>query len=72
MHVDDIVRLLLSSAAHPRNGAIYNAVDDEPAAGHVAITYACSIMNVKPPPLVCAAISFPIQLLSIYYAVSYI
>ena len=52
MHVDDVVRVCLCSAAQPRDGGVYNGVDDEPTAGHVAITHACSLLGATPPPMV--------------------
>ena len=52
MHVDDIVRVCLCSAAQPRAGGIYNCVDDRPAPGHEVVTYASSLLGVEPPPLI--------------------
>ncbi|KAF0723190.1 hypothetical protein Ae201684P_022105 [Aphanomyces euteiches] len=50
IHVDDIVNILLESVAKPNPGSIYNAVDDEPATGFDVVTFACTLMNIPPPP----------------------
>jgi nucleoside-diphosphate-sugar epimerase len=52
IHVDDICNALLASIAHPRPGAVYNVVDDEPAPGHVVTEFACRLLGTKVPPLV--------------------
>ena len=52
MHVDDIVRVCLVSAAQPRAGGVYNCVDDRPAPGHEVVSYASLLLGVEPPPLI--------------------
>lgn len=50
IHVDDIAGLLLASLARPRNGAIYNTTDDEPAPPQDVVSYAAELIGVAPPP----------------------
>lgn len=50
IHVDDIVAVLRASMARPRPGAIYNVVDDEPAAAADVVEHACRLLGVEPPP----------------------
>ncbi len=52
IHVDDVVRTLAASMERPHPGAIYNVVDDLPAAPAEAVAFACELLNVDAPPLV--------------------
>lgn len=49
-HVDDIAQVLLASLAKPRNGAIYNVCDDEPAPPQDVLLYAAELTGRTPPP----------------------
>ncbi|GJL91925.1 SDR family oxidoreductase [Hyphococcus sp.] len=51
MHVDDIASALTASMNNPRAHNLYNLADDEPAPPQDVVEYACSLMNVDPPPL---------------------
>ena len=53
IHVDDIVSGLFASMAHPRPGAAYNLVDDEPAPADVVNAWAAEQMGLPRPPEVC-------------------
>ena len=50
IHVEDIASVLEASIAHPRDGAIYNVADDEPAAPEEVVAYAAKLIGVPPPP----------------------
>ncbi|KAG7390043.1 hypothetical protein PHYPSEUDO_009005 [Phytophthora pseudosyringae] len=50
IHVDDIVNILLASAARPNPGGIYNVCDDEPAPADQVTAYACELLGVPVPP----------------------
>ncbi|KAG1708684.1 hypothetical protein DVH05_022312 [Phytophthora capsici] len=50
IHVDDIVNILLASAAKPNPGGIYNLCDDEPAPADEVTAYACELLGVPVPP----------------------
>jgi nucleoside-diphosphate-sugar epimerase len=50
VHVDDIVQVLRASIARPNPGAIYNVADDEPAPPQDVIAFACTLLDVEPPP----------------------
>jgi nucleoside-diphosphate-sugar epimerase len=50
IHVEDIASVLEASIAHPRDGAIYNVADDEPAAPDEVVAYAAKLIGVPPPP----------------------
>ncbi|CAI5744975.1 unnamed protein product [Peronospora destructor] len=50
IHVDDIVNILLASAAQPNPGGIYNMCDDEPAPSDEVTAYACELLGVQVPP----------------------
>ncbi|RDJ20239.1 SDR family NAD(P)-dependent oxidoreductase [Bosea caraganae] len=60
IHVEDIAGLLLASLARPRNGAIYNTTDDEPAPPQDVVSYAAELIGVAPPP----EVAFDAKLLS--------
>ncbi len=51
IHVDDIGAVLKASIAKPQPGAIYNVCDDEPAPPCEVVEYACSLLEMEPPPL---------------------
>lgn len=51
IHVTDLARTLYASMRQPRMGAVYNVSDDEPAAGHEVVSYACQLLGVDPPGL---------------------
>jgi nucleoside-diphosphate-sugar epimerase len=50
IHVEDIARTLLASMEKPRNGAIYNVCDDEPAPPQDVITFAAERLGIASPP----------------------
>ena len=50
IHVDDITGVLLASLDHPRNGAVYNVTDDEPAPPQDVVSFAASLTGLEPPP----------------------
>ncbi|TYZ69485.1 hypothetical protein PybrP1_012559 [[Pythium] brassicae (nom. inval.)] len=50
VHVDDIVAILLASAARPNAGAVYNVCDDEPAPADEVTAYACELLGVPVVP----------------------
>jgi nucleoside-diphosphate-sugar epimerase len=52
IHVDDIVRVLQASMAHPAPGKIYNVCDDVPAASADVLAFAAELLGVETPPLV--------------------
>ena len=52
MHVEDIAAALDASMDKPRLHDIYNLADDEPAPPQDVIDYACTLLDVAPPPLV--------------------
>ena len=49
IHVDDIANVLLCSMAAPAPGRVYNVADNLPAPSADLVTYACSLLKVKPP-----------------------
>jgi len=49
-HVEDIATVIVASIARPRAGGIYNICDDEPAAPGDVVAYACSLLEIEPPP----------------------
>ena len=49
IHVEDVVRVLIASITTSQPGTIYNVCDDQPAAQSDVVTFACEILNVKPP-----------------------
>ncbi len=52
IHVEDIARTLAASIERPRNGAIYNVTDDEPAPPQDVIAYAAALTGLPLPPAV--------------------
>ncbi|KAE9025757.1 hypothetical protein PF011_g2882 [Phytophthora fragariae] len=50
IHVGDIVKILLASAARPNPGGVYNLCDDEPAPADQVTAYACELLGVPVPP----------------------
>ena len=50
IHVDDIARVVRASLMKPREGAIYNVTDDEPAPPQDVITYAAQLLKMDSPP----------------------
>ena len=50
IHVEDIAQALLASIAKPRNGAIYNVSDNEPAPPQDVLLFAAEITGREPPP----------------------
>ncbi|ODA67808.1 NAD dependent epimerase/dehydratase family protein [Methyloligella halotolerans] len=50
IHVEDIATVVEASIARPRQGAIYNVADDEPAPPQDVIAYAAELLDVTPPP----------------------
>jgi nucleoside-diphosphate-sugar epimerase len=50
IHVDDIAGVLMASLERPRNGAIYNVVDDEPAPPQDVVAFAAAQIGAAPPP----------------------
>jgi hypothetical protein len=51
IHVDDIVQTLKASIKHRNPGTAYNVCDDEAAAPQTVIEYACTLLQMEPPPL---------------------
>ena len=52
IHVDDIATTLGASLDRPRNGAIYNVTDDEPAPPQVVTEHAADLAGLPLPPAV--------------------
>ncbi|KAB1076134.1 SDR family oxidoreductase [Methylobacterium planeticum] len=52
IHVDDIAATLAASLHRPRNGAIYNVTDDEPAPPQVVTEHAAALAGLPLPPAV--------------------
>ncbi|MEQ8935579.1 MAG: hypothetical protein RIE56_07290, partial [Amphiplicatus sp.] len=52
IHVDDIAAVLQASIAKPRTGAISNVCDDTPATPAEVTAHACTLIGMKPPPLI--------------------
>ncbi len=52
IHVDDLARALAAAIRDPEPGAIFNVADDEPAPGHVVMSWAARLLGRAPPPLV--------------------
>lgn len=50
IHVDDIAGILLASLVRPRNGAVYNVTDDEPAPPQDVVAFAAGLIGIEPPP----------------------
>ncbi|MBN9441880.1 SDR family oxidoreductase [Bosea sp. (in: a-proteobacteria)] len=50
IHVDDIAGILMASLARPRNGAIYNVTDDEPAPPQDVVSFAAELTGLAAPP----------------------
>ena len=50
IHVDDIAGVLMAPLAKPRQGAIYNVTDDEPAPPQDVITFAAELTGLEAPP----------------------
>ena len=49
IHVDDIAQVLLASIRYPRQGAIYNVCDDNPAPPEDVIAYAAELLGMPVP-----------------------
>jgi nucleoside-diphosphate-sugar epimerase len=49
IHVADIAAVIEASIRSPRAGAIYNVVDDEPAAPQDVVSFAAQLCGVPPP-----------------------
>ncbi len=52
IHTDDIAQVVLASMASQNPQAIYNVCDDEPAAAHEVVAFACELLGVEAPPLI--------------------
>ena len=50
IHIDDIAATLLASLDRPRNGAVYNVTDDEPAPPQTVTKYAAALTGLPLPP----------------------
>ena len=50
IHVDDIAQVLLASMDKPRQGAVYNVSDNEPAPPQDVLLFAAQVMGREPPP----------------------
>ncbi|WP_112664361.1 SDR family oxidoreductase [Microvirga flavescens] len=50
IHVADIANALAASLRKPRQGAIYNIADDEPAPASDVVAYAARLAGIEPPP----------------------
>ncbi len=51
IHVQDLAQMTIAIMNNPKIGEIYNLTDDEPAPNHQVVSFACELMNVKPPEL---------------------
>jgi len=49
IHVNDIAQVLLASIRYPRQGAIYNVCDDNPAPPEDVISYAAELLDMPIP-----------------------
>lgn len=49
IHVDDITGVLMASLERPRQGAIYNVADDEPAPAQDVVSFAADLAGIAPP-----------------------
>jgi hypothetical protein len=52
IHVGDIAAAVITAAARPSSGAIYNVVDDLPASNSDVIAYACDLLGRPVPPTI--------------------
>ncbi len=52
IHVDDIATTVLTSMERPERAGLYNVADDEPAPQADVVAYACTLLEVEPPPLI--------------------
>ncbi len=52
IHVYDIAQIVLASMNRPNPKAIYNACDNEPAAAHEVVQFACKLLGREAPPLI--------------------
>lgn len=52
VHVEDIAQTLIASIKKPNAGRWYNVSDDEAAASHEVIEYACELLGRPVPPMV--------------------
>jgi nucleoside-diphosphate-sugar epimerase len=50
IHVEDIARVLQASIKRPRQGAIYNVVDNAPSPAQESVAYAAELLGIEPPP----------------------
>lgn len=50
IHTQDIAGVLLASLDRPRNGAVYNVTDDEPAPPQDIVTFAAGLIGIEAPP----------------------
>lgn len=50
IHADDIARVLRTSLEKPRDGAVYNVTDNEPAPPQDVVAYAAKLLDMEPPP----------------------
>jgi uncharacterized protein YbjT (DUF2867 family) len=50
IHAEDIAGVLMASLERPRNGAIYNVTDDEPAPAQDVVAFAAELISIAPPP----------------------
>jgi nucleoside-diphosphate-sugar epimerase len=50
IHVADIATVIEASLARPRNGAVYNVSDDEPAPPQDVVAFAAKLCGIEPPP----------------------
>lgn len=49
IHVEDIASILAASMERPRQGAIYNVVDDAPSPAQDTVAYAAELLGIEPP-----------------------
>ena len=50
IHAEDVAQTLKASISRPRDGAVYNVADDEPAPSAKVVEYACELLGMPPPP----------------------
>ena len=51
IHSEDLAQTLEASIKKPQPGEVYNVSDDFPSSPAEAVEYACSLLDVEPPPL---------------------
>jgi nucleoside-diphosphate-sugar epimerase len=68
IHVDDIAGTLEAAIAKPRQGAIYNVTDDEPAPPEDVISFAAQLLGRPEPPAIPFAEAHLSEMAKSFYA----